>query len=320
MSEALMKRRGTIAEEATEGLLDAKKKEKEAKIVKKKTFKQRLGEIGQEIYNKEYREFLGRDAKAWFKLSLFYFIFYLILAGFFILMLYIFFLMLDKKVPTYFNKKSVMNYAGVNPGLGFRPQIDPENDLIVISEAESSKYIRSLELFLEKYDNHSTFIANGKEVHFEYRKIIENTPCSVENKFGFNTPNPCILVKLNKIYDWKPVTGDAPYPLKADAKDKHVYIACEGDTSVDKDNLGEVDYYSLYPGKEIGGIPFKFFPYKNQDNYLSPLVFVHFKGISENTLVNVECKAYAKNIDNTDRLNKRGMTKFGLFIKKKKQN
>ena len=102
--------------------------------------------------------------------------------------------------------------------------------------------------------------------------------------------------------------------LKTNSTDKFVYIKCDGEHGVDRDNIKAIDYYSPYPNKEIGGIPFKYFPFRNQPDYLSPLVFVHFKNVTKNILINVECKAYAHNIDNKDRLNRRGMTKFQLFI------
>lgn len=84
---------------------------------------------------------------------------------------------------------------------------------------------------------------------------------------------------------------------------------------MDIDNIKEIEYYSSLSSTKVGGIDFKYYPYTNQPNYISPLVFVHFKSISPNTLINVECKAYAGNIDNVDRLNQRGMTKFSLFVK-----
>lgn len=99
-----------------------KSKRKSSKS-KKKTLRESLSEICKEVYSSEYREFLGRDAKAWFKLSLFYFIFYLCLAVFFILLLMIFFYTIDSKTPNYFFKESVMHFRGINPGLGFRPQV-----------------------------------------------------------------------------------------------------------------------------------------------------------------------------------------------------
>jgi hypothetical protein len=78
--------------------------------------------------------------------------------------------------------------------------------------------------------------------------------------------------------------------------------------------MKEIEYFSPYPKNDIGGIPFKYFPYRNQPGYLSPLVFVHFKNITQNLLINVICKGYAKNIDNKDRRNQRGMVKFQLYV------
>jgi sodium/potassium-transporting ATPase subunit beta len=97
-------------------------------------------------------------------------------------------------------------------------------------------------------------------------------------------------------------------------RETYVYVACSGQNDVDRDNIGEVEYYSSHFSHQIGGINFKYFPYMNQDNYISPLVFVHFKKVSMNILINVVCKAYAGNIDNADNLNQRGMVKFNIFV------
>ncbi len=52
-----------------------------------------------------------------------------------------------------------------------------------------------------------------------------------------------------------------------------------------------------------------------QKNYRAPFVWVRVE-VTPNTLVNVECKAYAENIE-IERLNRRGLTKFALNIQKK---
>lgn len=55
-----------------------------------------------------------------------------------------------------------------------------------------------------------------------------------------------------------------------------------------------------------------------QKSYRAPFIFAQFD-IPANTLVNIECKAFAKNIDNADRLNRRGMTKFSILVSNKKE-
>jgi sodium/potassium-transporting ATPase subunit beta len=325
----LKRRRSTIAEEAAEGLIEAKKDIQEEKKIHKKSFGQTLANIGHQIYNKEYREFLTRSSKAWFKLSLYFFLFYGLLAAFFTFMLYIFYLLIDLKTPTYYNKDSVMNFREVNPGLGFRPQFDPESELIYLntSDAKSWKerHYQSLDLFLQRYErnkNKSFVGAHGRRVTFNYEEIIANSPCSRSKFYGLNTAQPCVLLKLNRIFGWLPIyTHKLPINItniKEDmnAVEKHIYVACSGESGTDRDNLGQIDYYSTYRNNKIGGINFKYFPFRNQNGYLSPLVFAHFRSVTPNTLINVECKAYAKNIDNTDRLNRRGMTRFQLFVTK----
>ncbi len=118
-------RRNTLVDEAAEeSFLDNQADQSGSKRKKKKkTLKESLAEIGKEVYNSEYREFLSRDAKGWFKLSLFYFTFYSCLAAFFVLLLIMFFHMIDHKKPSYYYKESVMNQKEVNPGMGFRPQV-----------------------------------------------------------------------------------------------------------------------------------------------------------------------------------------------------
>lgn len=308
-----------------------------AKIQKKtkkdsRTIKERTDDFISQFYNSEYRELFSKDAMAWLKLSAFYCVFYLWLAAFFCFMLFMFWVIRirGQSLPVYYNTESVMNYKVVNPGLGFRPQLDPESDLIHIRSTEAESNIKSLENFLEKYEkNKDSEFVNGhnEKVKFNYEEITKDTPCSKDNRYGLGSISPCVVVKLNRIIDWLPKAAELDqFPaglnetvksLEANDKienQKYVYVACSGQNSVDRDNIKEIEYYSSHFSNQIGGINFKYFPYINQPNYLSPLIFVHFKDVSSNTLINVVCKAYAGNIDNIDTLNQRGMVKFSLFI------
>lgn len=200
------RRRSSVIEEAAEGFQSMRVNSKKSR---KRSFGEVLKEIKTEIYNPNYREFLSRDAKSWFKLSLFYAIFFTCLALFFSLLLFIFYKTIDPIKPTYYNENSVMNTRGVNPGLGFRPHLDPESELIKLDQTNpkeiEEKYIDLFKLFLKKYEerrNQSFSGFNDKNVTFDYREIINNTPCSVENNFGFKDLKPCVAVKLNKIFEW----------------------------------------------------------------------------------------------------------------------
>lgn len=196
-----------------------------------------------------------------------------------------------------------------------------------MNPSDNKHNYQTLELFLAKYERGKTknfTAAHGKKYTYNYDTQIAKTPCSRENHYGYHTNStaPCVILKLNRIYGWLPIYSSIPTLraksnlTKTNSTDKFVYVKCEGEHGADRDNIKEIDYYSPYPSNKIGGIPFKYFPYRNQPDYLSPLVFVHFKNVTNNMLLNVLCKAYAKNIDNKDRLNRRGMTHFQIYIGK----
>lgn len=83
--------------------------------------------------------------------------------------------------------------------------------------------------------------------------------------------------------------------------------ACYVQNAADKENIGPVHYYPEQ------GIEFKYFPFTNQPGYLSPFVFVHFLKPTPGVLINIECKAWAKNIKH-DRMDREGSVHFELLI------
>lgn len=149
-------------------------------------------------------------------------------------------------------------------------------------------------------------LVSGKACSFDYEEEFKSTTCNKAKDYGYTTNQPCVLIKLNKIFSWTP---EGPNGVR---------IKCQGETSSDQDNLKQITYHSIgdIDNKEFGNLDKKFFPFYGQKTYRSPFVWVQFD-VSPNTLVNIECKAYADNIDNEDRLNRRGQTKFALFISNK---
>lgn len=73
-----------------------------------------------------------------------------------------------------------------------------------------------------------------------------------------------------------------------------------------------VDNINYYPSR---GFPAYYYPYLNQKGYMSPLIAVQFEKVPAHKLVNVECRAWAKNIEysgsNRDR---KGSVVFQLFM------
>jgi hypothetical protein len=116
----------------------------------------KLSGVGKFIWNSETREFCGRDGASWAKVSIFYAVFYAFLGSFFVGMLAVFIKFMPTDKPTYYGLDSTMNIRGLNPGLGFRPQIDVEDHLIAFNPLSKSnendgyeKYVNNLNNYLE---------------------------------------------------------------------------------------------------------------------------------------------------------------------------
>ena len=90
----------------------------------------------------------------------------------------------------------------------------------------------------------------------------------------------------------------------------HVWVNCYGKYPADKEALGDgIEYIP-----KTRGIPNYYFPYLNQEYYVSPLVAVKFSPKSvPGQLIHIECRAYAKNIG-YDRRDKVGISVFELQI------
>lgn len=109
--------------------------------VKLVNFAKNLREFLNWVYNRKTHEVIVRDGLSWAKISFFYSLFFGVLAGINLLFVYIFYLTVSDTVPTYSPANSVMANAKneitgerrLNPGLGFRPQIDIEQTLITYS-------------------------------------------------------------------------------------------------------------------------------------------------------------------------------------------
>lgn len=129
-------------------------------------------------------------------------------------------------------------------------------------------------------------------------------PCVKRKGFNYNnaTGGPCIFLKLNKIFGWVPeyynkthLPAHMPQYLKdyisviedenqvslplpgvrtvsdIDFQLKTVWVTCDGENPADVENIGVVYYH---PTRGFTG---EYFPFMNQEGYLSPVVAVHFQ-------------------------------------------
>ncbi|XP_017795224.1 PREDICTED: sodium/potassium-transporting ATPase subunit beta-2-like isoform X2 [Habropoda laboriosa] len=284
------------------------------------------------VWNSETGQFLGRTGASWAKILLFYVIFYAVLAGFFGAMLTVFYQTLDPNAPKWQLDASLI---GSNPGLGFRPMppsSNVESTLIWYKASDEGNFLhwtRELDKFLEG----NLFSNVQKRMICDYGKpptagkvcdvdMSKWGQCTKENKYGYNKSAPCIFLKLNKIFGWKPEyyndTKNLPSTMPSDLREhikqeEHanrldtVWISCAGENSADVENMGAIQYI---PRR---GFPGYYFPFTNTPGYLSPLVAVFFEKPKYGVLINIECKAWAHNIVH-DRSDRRGSVHFELMV------
>ncbi|XP_076311330.1 sodium/potassium-transporting ATPase subunit beta-like isoform X1 [Tachypleus tridentatus] len=292
----------------------------EKEIPEKKTKWQNAREF---IWNPRTRQFCGRTGISWAKIIIFYIIYYACLVAFWTAMLLVFYVTVDSNHPKW---KLDSSRIGSSPGLSYRPRPPEKNvDSTLIwfrhGNASQSKYwVDSLKDFLEPYQIEEDL----KECDFGSTRKPEEScrfnlnsidkSCSSSQNFGYDVGHPCVLIKINRIFDWEPKPYDSdslpqnmPENLKNDYNSSYVYISCEGENPADKSNIGPISYY---PSQ---GIPNYYFPFTNQPTYLTPFVFVHFQNPTTSVLINIECKAWAANIK-YDKKERMGSVHFELLV------
>uniref|UniRef100_U5EVF5 Putative sodium/potassium-transporting atpase subunit beta-2-like protein n=1 Tax=Corethrella appendiculata TaxID=1370023 RepID=U5EVF5_9DIPT len=293
------------------------------------------------LWNSETSQCLGRTGSSWAKILFFYLCFYAVLVGYFAAMLAVFWQTLDMHKPKFQLDSSLI---GSNPGLGFRPmppESNVESTLIwykATEEKNTEYWTNEIDSFLKDYiidKNDKNNDANENRVDCSFDNpppegkvcnvpIESWNPCTKQNRYNFHKGSPCIFLKLNKIYNWLPImyndTDDLPENMPDDLKqhikseksrgDKNanvVWVSCSGENPADNENVGAIQYI---PRR---GFPGYFFPFKNTEGYLPPLVAVYFERPRTGVLINIECKAWARNIIH-DRAERRGSVHFELMV------
>eukprot|EP00092_Neocalanus_flemingeri_P020649 GFUD01022374.1.p1 GENE.GFUD01022374.1~~GFUD01022374.1.p1 ORF type:complete len:337 (-),score=67.02 GFUD01022374.1:496-1506(-) len=297
------------------------------------------------LYNPDTGEVLTRTPLSWLKITVFYAVYYSFLTAFWLGCLNIFFLTLPEVTsgPKWTMEASII---GTNPGVGLRPastnkRIDSQ--MFVLKKGDTNKvgtdehgegdlnidYAIRMQKFLEVY----TKEASAGYESFDLASLDE---CQ-KFPYGFigteedKEVSPCIFIKFNKIWDWKPTPLNAtdledPEDLLPEAVKEHVkvqedkdnvWINCDGRYPADKEALKDMKYF---PASRA--IPAKYFPFNggkaNADfnggkNYHSPLVAIKIKPTTVGQLIHVECRAYFQGVKH-DTKHKLGLVQFEVMI------
>jgi len=287
------------------------------------------------IWNPQKKEFLGRTGSSWAKIGLFYIVFYSCLAGFFAIMLVGFFSTLDDRSPTMTHMYSLIKQ---NPGMGYRPMIETESTLIhfnstkvdtykdqvknMLDYLRENKYIDAKNLPDETYSQDS----DGKPLYnFTF---YDTAGCGIDkdnpdNSFGYKDGTPCVLLKLNRVFDWTPRPFDDEESMESEVgkeakaalgdrmTNTSIGVSCEGENDGDVDNLGRVEFY---PNE---GFPFQYYPYRNALHYRAPLVFAKFPKVQPGVVIQVWCKLWERKIKH-HKNDKGGSVHFELLVDKKR--
>jgi len=297
------------------------------------------------IWNDETREFLGRTGKSWFLIFVFYVIFFISLFAFFMLNWYLILLMsVTQDHPSKYGDTTGSMLYQDGPGLTIRPLPDqvnnPQSSLIWFSVGVYENYRWWKNQLSGWFSNIP--VAGNPETKVCTLTFIDEAdtdsclvptniygPCSPQNPatpnlitdFGYSRGEPCILVKINRIYNWKPAgdcTGacndNMPPELNRFRTNQpgpsRVLVWCQGQFEHDKENLGAIEYF---PGPYIET---KYFPFKVQKNYQSPFFMMQLKRPLAGALISIECQVYDNNIkrDDDKKAMSIGYSKFQIII------
>ncbi|XP_061834406.2 sodium/potassium-transporting ATPase subunit beta-1a [Nerophis lumbriciformis] len=281
------------------------------------------------VWNSEKKEFLGRTGGSWFKILLFYVIFYGFLAAIFVGTIQVMLLTLSNTKPTYQDRVAP-------PGLSHFPRSEKLEISFSMSDPKTyEKYVDTMTTFLKLYtddvqadpqkfedcEDDSSYKERSMKTDVRKACRFRKTNlgvCSddVDPSFGFGEGKPCIITKLNRIVNFRPKLPSAnelPESLANKTQPNAIPIFCTNKKEEDAGKVGEISYLGFN-----GHFPLRYYPYYGKQlhpQYLQPLVAIKFLNLTLNQEVRVECKVYGANIKYSEKDRYQGRFDIKLTIK-----
>ncbi|KAL3311723.1 Atp1b1p [Cichlidogyrus casuarinus] len=242
-------------------------------------------------YNPDKKSVLGRTAKSWLLIFVFYLIFFSLLICFFMGMMSVFMYSYIKvDIPSLTGKQSLLR---LSPGITALPRIRIEDSFIQLTKRAGSSrntdYLNAINNFLLIYENQDVQTCNNPlDANERSCKFNTNSLGNCKNPAeALSKMNPCFYLKLNKIYGWIPDYKN---------ETKKITVTCTGLNPLDTQLLGKPVYYPS-AGGDGGEIPSVFFPYLGRKDYQPPIVAVQFPEMKKNVLIIVECSLHNVAVD-----------------------
>lgn len=275
---------------------------------------------------------MGRKPLEWGAVLLYYVFFYAFLAGFWAACMAGFLRTIDRSQPTQQGNFSMLK---ANPGMTFEPMVTTDNTIIEYSGNNYSDLVTRMDSILQPYwdaynalkNNTGTQLqascsADGKNSARGYACVPDMSQipdeCNKANYYGYRSGAPCIFLRANKVYGFMPTpygnvtaetSQEVPLPsptLYKNYDPNYIGITCEGENDGDRDSIMNVTFYPPQ------GVPFYFFPYYNQPNYLPPFVMARFQ-VQPGRGLMVWCRLWAQNVKH-DKTDVQGSIHFELFV------
>jgi len=280
------------------------------------------------LYNKKDGTVLGRTGKSWGLILLFYIIYYACLAGFWALMLFVFFQIRDtENSPVYTGAQGGL--IGSEPGLGIRPTQAEDNigsSVIYLKqlkeELDQSKpnlkdksnlgYASRLKEFFLKYDGDDCKTDCDKDCKKTCKslKAVDCPGKATDNRDAFfnQTGSFCNfnLATIKNCKDWPYGYGPDLKPcvflklnrmLDFDPKpysggpldgENGPYVVCDGEFPADEDYFTK-NKITYFPNQTF---PLMYYPMMTKEQDQTALVALQFSNLPVGRMIQVICKVY----------------------------
>lgn len=304
--------------------------------------------FGTFLYNKNDGTVMGRTGASWGKIGVFYVIFYAFLSAWMTVMLAVFYQTLDTNTnPTYVPGPREDGSPGgsilQNPAMGFQPlprAKNVESTLIWYKQSNQDDiayWTDTLDAFIKRYESTeghhgqnmiqcSADVKPAKDQTCIFDDSLLGDGCHKNDNWGYDNGKPCVLLKMNKMINWVPKVykNETEFPKEMPLvlqqqiiretyaqvpprMPERVWVSCEGENPADKEYVGNIVM------KPSMGFDAFYFPYRNTPGYLNPLVGIVFENPQPHVLINIECRAWAKNIEH-NRSKRLGLVHFELLL------